>query len=233
MYTSTPPAPSLRLAAALAAATLLTASGCRVTENDSLAIADGIYTSTFQTDRVGLDPTRRATEPPQPLPLDRSDWAETVVNIPSGGIKHRPTLATNFRQRTLDERVNYPTLLSAVDEQYSDLRDVEAPGQVMTTLLDFAMLIPRGFFLQPPTTLHQSPAEPYQRSRRESWLSEALGPTVARRGERTAPTTEPATETGLVKRRIPLPAPEAPPAAQPEDQPDTQPDSANTEGVDR
>lgn len=205
------PAACPATAAIAIAAILLGASGCRVTDNDKLSIGDELLTPSFKAEREGLDPTRRATEPPRPLPLDRSDWQETVVHLPSAGVRHRPVLTTNFRLRTRDKRTSYPTPLSSLDPQYDDLRNVEAPGQVLLSVTDFVMLIPRGFFLQPFYRLHQSPGEPYARSRDESWLSEALGPAVARPGERITPTTEP----GLVKRRVPHPEPELEPEPEP------------------
>lgn len=198
---------------ALAAAAL---PACRVESNGNAGLGSGdIRLAAFDSDAAARLPRDRSFGPtrPEPLPLDRSNWQVTRVEIPIDGTDHYQTLATNthlaFAPR---ERGEFPTLIEATrfSERRTHQRVAEAGLVVGTSLADALLLLPRAVVLSPLWTTTTQRDHDFARTRSEGWLARTRSPYAP------ADAPEPGYPPPSVVKRFPIepiqsPAPDAAP----------------------
>lgn len=175
-----PQQPLRALALAALAAALLPA--CRVESNGDASLGSGdIRLAAFDSGAAAHLSRERTLGPgkPEPLPLDRSDWRVTRVEIPLDGTAHYHTLATNthlaFAAR---ERGEFPSLIEAT--RRSDRRihqQVAEAGFVAgVSAADALLLLPRALILSPLWTTTRDRDHDFARTRSEGWLARSRSP---------------------------------------------------------
>lgn len=219
--------PFLWKPAALATLCVLALGGCRVANNDQLAIGGEVELpgagGALKDESLPRD--RTLTGPPAPVPLNRAAWQPTRFEVPGDRPPHRETYA---RQRwfagAARARGEYPTPLTALDPAPHAWDDrVDDQWLVIQSFFEDVIRAPFLIVDAADDADHVRGGEfPYARARRGPWLGEIVGSTMP--GDPLAPRPSPEAmpgEPGVIRRFAPVSdrpettAPGSPAGAQP------------------